>query len=104
MHRPRRVSLQPVTQPELLRDGDKLGQKLEPVTEVTTYLVTHYVPKSAMEHEDRVRTRQLLDEIGASHDPEREAGRESRCSVQSTATAARTVRSLGQKRGTKTGD
>jgi hypothetical protein len=31
------------------------------VAEGATYLVTHYVPKSAMEQEQRVRTRQLLD-------------------------------------------
>jgi hypothetical protein len=128
MHRPRRVSLQP----ELLRDGDKLGEKLEPVTEVTTYLVTHYVPKSAMEHEDRVRTRQLMWRVPipnrytakaklcfcknnkrriiiwtrVAHHTTLNAKLDARaaCSVQSMMTAARTVRSLGQKRGTKTGD
>ncbi len=48
---------------------------LKPVEEVPRYLVTHYVPKNWMDHEARVRTRQILDESGASFDAEYEAGR-----------------------------
>jgi len=57
MCRPRSLSLQP----ESLRDRDKL----EAVPEVPTFLVTHYVPQSAMDHEERLCTRQILEDSGA---------------------------------------
>ena len=74
MHRPRSVSLQQ----EVSRDSDKL----EVIAEVPTFLVTHYVSKSTMDNEERLRTRQLLDESGADI-PVREPARMSRilCAV-----------------------
>ncbi len=74
MHRPRSLSLQP----DVSRDSDKL----EVIAEGSTFLVTHYVPKSTMELEDQLRTRQLLDESGADS-PVREPARLCRvlCSV-----------------------
>ena len=57
MHRPRSVSLQQ----EVSRDSDKL----EVIAEVPTFLVTHYVSNSTMDNQEKLRTRQLLDESDA---------------------------------------
>lgn len=74
MHRPRSLSLQS----EFSRDSDKL----QAVPEVPNFLVTHYVPQSAMEHEERLCTRQILEESGADS-PVRQQARVSRilCAV-----------------------
>jgi hypothetical protein len=74
MCRPRSLSLQS----ESLRDSNKL----EAVPEVPTFLVTHYVPQSAMDHDERLCTRQILEESSADS-PVREPARLSRvlCAV-----------------------